>query len=292
MAPDVVQPPDRLVYIPIHKQNYTFAHEAAFTPSPLTTNLGIRRAATSTDRPQARRRCRRTWPGRRSAHRVGSVRQREVWRAEREGAANGGVLSNAGGLVFQGTGTGEFAPSTPKRDAAMVDPDTDRGDRAADLVQRGQPPICRDHGRHRRVVGDVGFADETRKGTLCRISPSSVYALGVQPASCGSSTTGADACAAASHRPAATVARGEAEYRTYCGRCHGPDTANYGILPDLRYSTALRSKERWAAVVLEGAMKADGMASFAPVLDANKAEAVRAFVIAQANAAQQRDAGR
>ena len=34
------------------------------------------------------------------------------------------------------------------------------------------------------------------------------------------------------------------------------------------------------------------MASFAPVLDANKAEAVRAFVIAQANAAQQRDAGR
>jgi mono/diheme cytochrome c family protein len=88
------------------------------------------------------------------------------------------------------------------------------------------------------------------------------------------------------------VARGEAEYRTYCGRCHGPDTANYGILPDLRYSVALRSKERWAAVVLDGAMKADGMASFAPVLDANKAEAVRAFVIAQANAARQRDAGR
>ena len=46
------------------------------------------------------------------------------------------------------------------------------------------------------------------------------------------------------------------------------------------------------AVVLGGAMKANGMASFAPVLDANKAEAVRAFVIAQANAARQRDAAR
>lgn len=32
-------------------------------------------------------------------------------------------------------------------------------------------------------------------------------------------------------------------------------------------------------------MKANGMASFAPVLDASEAEAIRAYVITQANAA-------
>jgi len=32
-------------------------------------------------------------------------------------------------------------------------------------------------------------------------------------------------------------------------------------------------------------MKANGMASFAPVLDADKAEAIRAYVIVQAHAA-------
>ena len=85
--------------------------------------------------------------------------------------------------------------------------------------------------------------------------------------------------------PAATVARGEAEYRTYCGRCHGPVGAvNFGILPDLRYSAALGSKETWAAVVLGGVLKANGMASFAEVVDATEADAIRAYVIAQANA--------
>ena len=84
---------------------------------------------------------------------------------------------------------------------------------------------------------------------------------------------------------AATVARGEAEYRTYCGRCHGPVGAvNFGILPDLRYSAALSSKDTWAAVVLGGVLKANGMASFAEVLDATEADAIRAYVIAQANA--------
>ena len=83
-----------------------------------------------------------------------------------------------------------------------------------------------------------------------------------------------------------TVARGEVEYRTFCGRCHGVEgAANFGILPDLRYSATLRSSEAWAAVVLGGALAPNGMASFAPVLDAREADAIRAYVIAQANAA-------
>jgi alcohol dehydrogenase (cytochrome c)/quinohemoprotein ethanol dehydrogenase len=91
---------------------------------------------------------------------------------------------------------------------------------------------------------------------------------------------------------AATIARGETEYRSYCGRCHGPEGAvNYGILPDLRYSAALASKETWAAVVLGGVLKANGMASFAEVVDAEEAEAIRAWVIAQAHASQRAPSG-
>ena len=36
------------------------------------------------------------------------VAQREVWRSDRRGPVNGGTLATAGGLVFQGTGDGQF----------------------------------------------------------------------------------------------------------------------------------------------------------------------------------------
>ena len=211
-------PQTGLVYIPIHKQNYTFAHDAAFTPSPLTTNLGIRRAAAATDPAAGAAALQATLAS------VGGpliawdpVRQREVWRAEREGAANGGVLSTAGGLVFQGTGMGEFAALDARSGMRLWSTaDTDRGDRAADLVQGGQPPICRDHGRHRRVVGDVWFADECERELPAEYVPSSrLCARGCSPASCGSSATDADARAAASDR------------------CGGHGRARRGRVPDV-----------------------------------------------------------
>jgi mono/diheme cytochrome c family protein len=85
---------------------------------------------------------------------------------------------------------------------------------------------------------------------------------------------------------AETVAHGESVYGPYCGRCHGRvGAANFGILPDLRYSAMLATREAWAAVVLDGQLAANGMASFAEVVNADDADAIRAYVIAQAHAA-------
>jgi alcohol dehydrogenase (cytochrome c)/quinohemoprotein ethanol dehydrogenase len=282
-------PDTGLVYIPVHMGNYTFTHDAAFTPSPLTTNLGIRRSAAPAD-PAAR-----TAALQATLASVGGpliawdpVRQREVWRVEREGAANGGVLSTAGGLVFQGTGTGEFVALDARSGTRLWSARTQTGVLAA--------PISYRVGAVQYVAITVGTggswamsgSQANAKGnSLPNISRLLVYALG-----------GTAELPAPRPRPAlpldpppataasATLGRGEAEYRTYCGRCHGPEgAANFGILPDLRYSATLQSSEAWAGVVLGGLMKANGMASFAPVLDASEAEAIRAYVIAQANAA-------
>jgi alcohol dehydrogenase (cytochrome c)/quinohemoprotein ethanol dehydrogenase len=282
-------PQTGLVYIPVHRQNYTFTHDAAFTPSPLTTNLGIRRAAALPD-PAAQAAALQT-----TLASVGGpliawdpIRQREVWRAEREGAANGGVLSTAGGLVFQGTGTGEFMALDAANGKSLWSTQTQTGVIA--------PPMSYMVGGVQYVAVMVGTggswamsgAQANAKGnSLPNVSRLLVYTLG--------GTTRLPAPEPRPVRPlapppatatAATVARGEAQYRTYCGRCHGPVGAvNFGILPDLRYSAALGSKDTWAAVVLGGGLKANGMASFAEVLDATEADAIRAYVIAQANAA-------
>ena len=73
-------------------------------------------------------------------------------------------------------------------------------------------------------------------------------------------------------------------FGAYCGNCHGAGAISLGILPDLRYSEKLRSADAWNSVVLDGILEDEGMASFARVLDAKSADAIRAFVIAQANA--------
>ncbi|OFW14139.1 MAG: alcohol dehydrogenase [Acidobacteria bacterium RIFCSPLOWO2_12_FULL_67_14] len=283
-------PQTGLVYIPVHRGNYTFAHDAAFAPSPLTTNLGIRRVGTAADAAAraASEATLATVSGRLVAW--DPVQQREVWRVDREGAANGGVLSTAGGLVFQGTGTGEFMALNANTGARLWSAPTQTGVIAAPMsyALAGEQYVA-------VAVGTGGSwamsgARTNAKGnSLPNVSRLLVYKLG-----------GTAQLPAQAPRPARTlapppaaaarevVARGEAEYRTYCGRCHGPDgAANYGILPDLRYSAALQSSQTWAAVVLGGALKANGMASFAPVVDAEEAEAIRAFVIAQANALRQ-----
>ena len=281
-------PQTGLVYIPVHKGNFTFAHDEGFNPSALTTNLGIRRAATGGDA-AARAAAEATLAS------VGGrliawdpVMQREMWRAEREGAANGGVLSTAGGLVFQGTGTGEFMALDARSGALLWSAQAQTGVIAAPMTYTAggvqYVAITVGTGGSWAMSGARGNAKGNALPNRSRLL---VYTLDgaatLPPPAPPPARTMAPPPSTAS---AETVARGEAVYRTYCGRCHGPEGAvNLGILPDLRYSAALSSREAWAAVVLGGAMKANGMAAFTSVLDANEAEAIRAYVIAQTHAA-------
>ena len=82
---------------------------------------------------------------------------------------------------------------------------------------------------------------------------------------------------------AETVALGAALYGQYCGVCHGDAVHSAGILPDLRYSGLIRDQEQFNNVVLDGALGEKGMVTFNSVLDADRAAAVRAYIIARAN---------
>jgi quinohemoprotein ethanol dehydrogenase len=63
--------------------------------------------------------------------------------------------------------------------------------------------------------------------------------------------------------------------------CHGFDAVSGGLVPDLRYSGFLASKG-WFEIVLGGALKKEGMVSFTQVLDRQKADAIRAYIIQRA----------
>jgi alcohol dehydrogenase (cytochrome c)/quinohemoprotein ethanol dehydrogenase len=81
------------------------------------------------------------------------VQQRERWRVQYRGPWNGGLLSTAGGLVFQGSAAGDFAASTPAT-AGGCGPSRRRPGRrrAGDLHDRRRA-ICRGDGRLGRGLG-------------------------------------------------------------------------------------------------------------------------------------------
>jgi quinohemoprotein ethanol dehydrogenase len=82
---------------------------------------------------------------------------------------------------------------------------------------------------------------------------------------------------------AEVIAMGAPLFETHCGSCHGAGVVGVGLLPDLRRTPYLHDADAWSQVVLGGALAPNGMASFAPVLNQEQAQAVRAYVIMRAN---------
>lgn len=280
-----------LVYLPVHQADHVFAADTNFGPRALTTNVGTGADPNlPTDRGALARvndALVESAKGRLIAW--DPIAQREVWRVERAGPANGGALSTAGGLVFQGTGTGRFTALDARSGDELWSADTQTGVIAA--------PVSYEVNGTQYVAVAVGTGGSWGAGgrrlnakgnDLPNRSRLLVYALDagaeLPPPTGPAVRTLALPPATAD---AATVAQGAGAYGTYCARCHGADAENFGISPDLRYSPMLTSAEAFAGVVLEGLRAPAGMASFAEVLDVSAAEAIRAYVVERAHAAAQ-----
>jgi quinohemoprotein ethanol dehydrogenase len=82
--------------------------------------------------------------------------------------------------------------------------------------------------------------------------------------------------------PAETVAQGRQQYAKFCGRCHGINMMAANIIPDLRRSAALADKDAWHAIVIGGALERQGMVSWANLISADDAEAIRGYVAEEA----------
>ena len=81
---------------------------------------------------------------------------------------------------------------------------------------------------------------------------------------------------------AATLERGEIIYHRHCGYCHGDGLRTGGVTPDLRWASG-QTHEMWQDIVLGGVLRERGMVSFSAYLTPDDAEAIRQYVLAEAN---------
>ena len=216
------------------------------------------------------------------------VTQQEVWRATQTTLENGGVLSTAGRLVFQGNSdeelvayddaTGERLWSAPTQTAILAPPVTYSidGEQYLALVAGWGGidslflgPIVNPDGTKRNVSRVLAF----KLGGNAELPPLPELPAAPPPPD----DFGSDA----------QVQAGAAHYMRICSVCHGIAAVSGGVLPDLRHSAYATNAAAWRSVVIEGALAELGMISFAPIFSDEDAEAIRAFVAHQANLATQ-----
>lgn len=212
------------------------------------------------------------------------VAQREVWRAVQPGPWNGGALSTAGNLVFEGTGYGRFEAFRAATGEKFWSAQTESGVTAGPIAYsvNGEEYIA--------VLVGWGGVLPLAAGEVALQSPRIANVPRMLAFKLGgkSSLPPAPELQPQSLNPAretpsaATVKKGEALYQRYCGACHGDVAVSGGVLPDLRYSNMLAS-DQWFSIVIEGALSSAGMVSFSKELTRDDAEAIRSYVIFRAN---------
>jgi PQQ-dependent dehydrogenase (methanol/ethanol family) len=199
------------------------------------------------------------------------VGQRAVWRAvDPDGAYHGGALATAGGLVFAGGGGDQFQAYDAATGALVWSADAQTAVAAGPVAYEldGVPYIAVAAGRGLQPYYQPNYSRllvYTLGGTAQLPPPIDWAPPVLDPPT---------------EIPApALVARGEDVYGQNCFQCHGNSVSTF---PDLRYSGALHDQGLFDAIVLEGALSENGMASFAGALGSEDTAAVRAYVISLA----------
>jgi quinohemoprotein ethanol dehydrogenase len=263
-----------LLYLPAHDTGLWFKNDEAFEYDPSSWNVGVMLDAefvenTIRDAPPFR------------GHLIAwdPIKREPRWQKRFEGHWNGGVLSTAGGLVFQGTADGNFT--------AYRDTDGEQLWQSKSTTGFFAPPITyRSNGeQYVAIAAGIGgggmaapvpgaaintYLNEGRiiaykLGGAAPMPVSATRDLRVPPAPNIQTT-------------AAQVAAGAESYDKYCGWCHGLFVQSSLLFPDLRHLTP-EKHAIFQQIVLGGAYVGLGMPKFDDALTPEDVTNIQAYIL-------------
>jgi quinohemoprotein ethanol dehydrogenase len=217
------------------------------------------------------------------------VHQKLAWEVPTSSDWDGGVLSTAGGLVFQGDAAGYLNVYAADSGKALAHLQLGTAVMAAPMTYRiggtQYVAVMAGYGGNQ-----VNYPLPTQSAAYTRDNEGRIIVfkldggavplpptLPVEPFPMPPPHEGT----------AAQIASGEVLYNRYCGRCH---ELGRGVLPDLRrLSPGLH--QAFYDIVLNGALVANGMARWDDVLSRADAEAIHAYIVDQAWMQYDSDAG-
>jgi quinohemoprotein ethanol dehydrogenase len=277
-------PQTGLVYIPVQEAGFLYKSEVHFQERNLAFNTAIDFVAGGMpQKPEVKKGILDSIKGHLSAW--DPIQQKEIWRVDRSSPVNGGILSTAGNLVFEGNAQGDLEAYQADKGKKLWSADAQSGVVAA--------PISYTVGGDQYLAVMVGWGGvfplasgepALKSGRLQNISRVLAFKLaGKASLPPLPQFTQPELKPPRPTASARTVQRGETLFQNYCSTCHGDVAVSGGVLPDLRYSGQLANQPQWNEVVLVGSLQPYGMVSFSKELSRQDAEAIRDYVIFRAN---------
>jgi quinohemoprotein ethanol dehydrogenase len=211
------------------------------------------------------------------------VQQKEVWRVPYPTPWNGGTLTTAGNLVFQGTADGRFVAYRATDGKLLWQSPAGTG------VIAGPATYTVDGKQYVTVMAGWGGAYALVYGAAAR--KAGVRSEGrMLTFALGGKAKLPDVAPIPRHPPKPTfevkasaeeITRGATLFHRNCATCHGLQAVGGGAISDLRFSTA-ETHGRWNDIVLGGANLPAGMPSFADVLKPDDTRLIQAYVLSRA----------
>lgn len=286
--PMAFSPKTGLAYIPANHALFPYQDAKSFAVRPGRWNLGIDGAgAAAPDDKAAFADTRKLLSGRLVAW--DPANQREAWGFDYPEPWNGGLLSTAGNLVFQGDTKGNLRAFAADSGKVLWTMNVGMPIMAAPITfaQGGEQYIAVAAGYGGAYALTSAFNDDPGPRPNGRIY---VFKLGAQTKMPQvAKSTASPANPPADMFTAAQIAHGETLFARDCWQCHGPGAVSSGVVPDLRRSGALGSAEAWKSVIYDGALQDQGMISFSKYLSTQDVEDLRAYVGHRADILQQQE---
>ena len=290
--PMAFDPDLNLAYIPAQEIPQAYAEDPRFFTKETKWNTGADFAAgvPPVATPEVAKFLRSTLKGRLIAW--DPVARAPRWTVEHGNAWNGGVLSTAGGLVFQGKLNGDFvaydAATGEKLWSQNVKSGAGAGPGTYMIDGEQYVTITTGWGSAFALAAGYGY-DDSVPSTVGKVVTFKLGGTGEIP---DADLPPIDKTPkAASFGTDEQIASGAVDFSRNCAVCHGALAVSSGVLPDLRWSSIAADPEAWRGVVVEGHFAANGMVSFSDVLSDEDVEGIRAYVLAQAGAAASDEAG-
>ncbi|WP_084399311.1 PQQ-dependent dehydrogenase, methanol/ethanol family [Henriciella aquimarina] len=283
--PMAMNPDLGLVYIPVQELGQAYITDPRFKSKPSKWNTGMDFSAGMPVRyPEG------TVEAMRAATKGAlvawdPVKQEARWTVDHSAAWNGGILSTASGIVFQGRLDGTFAAYDAATGEELWSEQLNSG------ALSGPMSYAIDGEQYVTITTGWGHAFGLAAGMLFKdavppaVGKAITFKLGGE-----AEIPPLDTDLMVEPTPKAEpfgdeemLQAGLVHYSRNCSVCHGGLGISSGVLPDLRWSSYTASADAWKSVVIDGNLSDNGMVSFADVITPEDAEAIRAYVVTQAH---------